>query len=160
VIDLARHSPSPAALEGDPPPGGTRGGYSPALRGDDPAQQPHRVIAVAPRDEPVDPQEQARLIGRGHRRAAPGRVGEEMAHADPARERAQRRQADARVHGVGGAVVGHADHRAQQRAVVRAQRPPAHVAAAQVRDQQHRLDDARRAVLRRAAPAPRSSLGS
>ena len=75
-------------------------------------------------------------------------------HARPPAERRERGQPDPRVHGVGGAVVGAADHRVEQRALVAAQLAVADVGAAQVGDEQHRLDHAGAPVLHRSAVGP------
>ncbi len=86
VVDGAR-ARAPAALEVDAPVGQVEPPDAPALGGDDLAQQPQAVRAVARRQQRVDAQEEAGLVARGDLREAPDRRGgAEAGHARGARE--------------------------------------------------------------------------
>ena len=123
VVHLARHAAAPAALERDCPAARQRPRRCPSAARDDRAQEPHRVPAVAPRHEPVDAEEEPRLVGGGDRRAAPHRVRAKWTIAPGARARSARagRRAVDRVRRT---VVGAPHHRVQQRPLARPEPAP------------------------------------
>ena len=111
--------------------------------------------AVAARRQPVDAQEQPRLVVRREQRVGPVAAHGEPPHARGAGDPVQRAGAHPRVDGGGGIVVGVRDHRVQQRPL--AGREPAVGRRPHDREREHRLDDAGReepAVDAHAAHAP------
>src|SRR3954451_20237704 len=104
----------PAALEVDLPAARLPMGDAPALVGDDPPQQPERVLAVALRDQVADTREEPRLVARGDLTAAPDGAGDEPTHPSVMGDPAQPGRADPVVDGGRGIVVGDADHRSEQ----------------------------------------------
>ena len=106
---------APAALEERPEAGPLRvAREAPALRGHDRREQVPGVGAVAARHEPVDPQEEARLVDRRDARGGPVPGGPEVAHVRAPGHPQQPGVADVRVDGVGAVVVGALDHRVEQ----------------------------------------------
>ena len=91
-------------------------------------------------DVPLHVAEEAGHVGGAHAAGDPRAAAPERLHAREAREPHEAAPADAPVDGVGGGVVRDGDHPRQRRARRRIER----AVPAQVGDQQHRLDDARR----------------
>ena len=108
-----------AGLEEHLPAGPGHRWDAPALRRLDARQQAARVSVELRRDQPLQREEEARLVGGGGLRVGPPadtrRIG---AHARFPRDACHRRAADEREHRRGGFVVGDVDHRIQQRGVL------------------------------------------
>src|SRR3954451_4703852 len=87
----------------------------PALRARDVREQVHRVAAMPLRDELVDLQHEARLVGRIDARATPDlRVQVEPVHRDLAGQRPDAARADVAEDRVRGVVARARDHRVQE----------------------------------------------
>ena len=134
---------------------------APALRGHDRRQQVERVVAVARRQQALDPEEEARLVGRGDPRVAPDRRRRrEVLHPRAAGDAAQPARADDAQDARRRRVVRASDHRREQRAVVCAERPVAHAGTVEVGQHQHRLEHGRGRERPGRAPAPRARGGA
>jgi hypothetical protein len=108
--------------------------------------EPARVGAMALGDEPVDPEEEPRLVGGGDAGLIQRADRLQAAHAGRPGDRLQPEVADALVERVGRVVVGRGHHRVQEPAFAGAER--ARGGAPEHGDQQHRLGHARGAELR------------
>ena len=129
----------PARLEVDAVAERSRGrGDAPALVRDDAGQQAVGEAAVLARDVALHVAEEARHVRGGDAAEDPGAARAERPHAGAVREAREALAADAPVDRVGRVVVRDGDHARERRAHRRVER----VVPAQVRDEQHRLDDA------------------
>ena len=109
--------------------------------------------------ELVDAEEQARLVGSGDVRVGPVADVAEVGHVRRRGHPVEPGAADAPVYGAGGVVVGHRDHRVQQRPFRR--RQVAVVGLAHHLEREHGLDDAGRVepVVDARAADPPAGLG-
>ena len=144
MVDEAR-ARAPASLEVEVPAAVRNASDTPALGRDDGREEVHRVAAVSRRHEAVDRVEEERLASGGDLGLAPDRpMQPKVLHAGGLRERVEPRFADEADHPRGGGVVRPLDHRPEQVALPLLEVAAADIRAAEVGDEQHRLQHARR----------------
>ena len=117
---------------------------APALVARDVGQQAARVVAELVREEVVYLPEEEGLIAGADLCPGPDPDDREVLHVRGVREAVEAAVAHPAPDLRRRAVVGHVDHPVEDRAAARAERLVVGVELAQVGDQQHRLDHARR----------------